>query len=383
MEKWDFGQLPFVYTQLQQPSDIFLPFCLELNLETGLIIQSPNNDVIDALKRVYVESSRISGMMDDKGIGKEYANDFLSYIVEQSGIVNFSSCRVLDIGCGTGYLLHLLQEMGAEGTGLEPGFHGQDGATRFGVPIVRDFFPSDAIKGKFDLIIGFGLLEHISCYEDFFSHIMNHLKDDGRVVLAVPNCEPYLSSGDISLLFHEHWSYFTDESLIATIRKYSGLDTSVDKAKFGGSIYSTSRRCLTSLNTPYLNLSHSLKLYDSFTQKLQLAAQRVYEIFSKAERSGKEVGVFVPGRVVNILATLKNELRLTNVRFFDDNETLHGTYFPGFNIPVESRQALIAQPPDKIIIMSHTFSEKILGQLRDEKIESEIITWGEIFSELC
>ena len=49
------------------------------------------------------------------------------------------------------------------------------------------------------------------------------LKDNGKIFLSVPDCEPYLHAGDISLLLHEHWNYFTKETLETFVRE-NGLE---------------------------------------------------------------------------------------------------------------------------------------------------------------
>lgn len=63
-------------------------------------------------------------MMDDNGIGKLYADDFIKYIHEEE---NIAGKKILEIGCGTGYLLYELQKEGAEVLGIEPGTYGIKG----------------------------------------------------------------------------------------------------------------------------------------------------------------------------------------------------------------------------------------------------------------
>jgi len=383
MTNWDFGQLPFIYAPQKEPTNgvlpDLLPFSLEFNPVTGLIGQVRNGKVIDALGKAYVESSMISGMMDDRGIGKRYADDFLAYIIRQSGKNDFSGCRILDIGCGVGYLLYLLQEQGAEVVGLEPGSHGQEGSKRFDVSIVRDFFPSDNVTGQFDIIVAFGLLEHVLDYDIFFRHILRQLASNGLLILAVPDCEPYIHSGDISFLFHEHWSYFTSRSLHTTLCHYSGLHTTVHKAGFGGSVYSTSYR------NNSVNVGHGRNFFDSpdmfkkFIFKSTGATKRILTFLKDAEEKDHDVGVFAPARIINTLSIVKDNLKLSNIRFFDDNEMLQNTYFPGFDIAVESRQSLVAEPPKKLLVMSHSFGENIAQELRDANLHSEIVIWSDIF----
>jgi len=52
------------------------------------------------------------------------------------------------------------------------------------------------------------------------------------------------------------------------------------------------------------------------------------------------------------------------IRFFDDHLGLAGKYYPGIDIPVESRESLYRSPPSALLIMSLSFGTKIRDSLR-------------------
>jgi SAM-dependent methyltransferase len=323
----------------------------------------------------------LSGMMDSSGIGKQYAEDFLSYIMRQCSRRNFSGCRVFDIGCGTGYLLYRIKELGAKVVGLEPGAQGQIGSAKFGIPIIRDFFPSKKVTGKFDFIIGFGLLEHLIEYDKFFDAVREQLKDNGFVIFAVPDCEPYLQAGDISFLLHEHWSYFTASTLRTTIQKFARLQTDVDKGRFGGTLYSASRNNKTSKVVSRSDPTDKFEKFNRFIVKSNAAAKEITKYLQTAQINNQTVGIYVPGRAVNVLATIKEKIPLTGLRFFDDNNSLHDTYLPGFDIPIESRDDLLKRPTDRVVIMSRSFGNKIAQELKMAQLKSKISMWHEVLDD--
>lgn len=82
-----------------------------------------------------------------------------------------------------------------------------------GVEVVRDYFPNPQLADRrFDLVLGFSVLEHVPNPLDFLRNIRRQLAEGGKVVLIYPDCEAQLRRGDLNALLHEHLSYFTATS---------------------------------------------------------------------------------------------------------------------------------------------------------------------------
>lgn len=382
MTIWDVGQIPFVYAPQEGPSNgdlpNLLPFRIALDEQFGHIVQPYESNVEAALKQAYVKGSMISGIMNDTGIGRKYAEDALAFIQERYG-APLEGRAVLDIGCGTGYFLSRVRDAGAEVLGIEPGIHGQEAARRFGVSVVRDFFPSSQVPQSFDVITAFFVLEHLRDIEGFLADVKTHLKDKGVLFLGVPNCEPYLASGDVSFFFHEHWNYFTRWSLQAVLRHVLGVEAHVVRSGFGGSLYAAARLDRPIPGNLAEDFAEAREEFAAFKIKAVYHLRIFTELLFEAARRGETVGIFVPGRAVNFLGLNREQIDLNRLRFFDDDAMLHGTYFPGIPIPVESRRDLLERPPDRLLIMSHTFGEVIARSLREAGFSRPIQTWDDIF----
>jgi len=379
---WNIGSLPFYYINLPQPTNgnalpDDLPFYLDTNMETGTLVQVPNIEVSKALTKVYQLGSMITGMMDKDGIGAQYAEDFISFLTKSG--MEFDNLNVLEIGCGTGYLLYCLKLLGANVLGIEPGPQAISGSLTYEVPIINDFFPSELVKYKFDLIVLYGVLEHIENTKHFLNAIKQNLADGGRIAVSVPDCTPYLIHGDISMLMHEHWNYYTKITLENTIRKYTGLDCLTEVSSFGGALYSITLPDQNILPKP-MNYEESdiIKYYPSMAIK---SIKRISSIFKEMLKD-MVVGIYVPARAINLLFLMRENLDFTRIRFFDDNSLIHGCYFPGFNIKIESFQELISNPPDYIIIMSSSFGQQISAKINIFLNGLQIITWEALFKDI-
>lgn len=77
------------------------------------------------------------------------------------------------------------------------------------------------------------------------------------------------------------------------------------------------------------------------------------------QMDGAPLGVYCAVRGVNVLPPV-----VATYRFFDDDEALHGSYYPPFDVPVEGRSDLLEYPPPELWILSRTFGRKLQRELR-------------------
>lgn len=109
--------------------------------------------------------------------------------------------RILDIGCGTGRVLEMLQEFGrpygVDGSALALNLCRQRGLGDLILADATRSLPFDA--GSFDLVCAFDLLEHIPDEQVFFLEAERVLKPHGLLFLTVPAFEFLWSEHDVAL----------------------------------------------------------------------------------------------------------------------------------------------------------------------------------------
>ena len=74
--------------------------------------------------------------------------------------------------------------------------------------------------GKFDIIVNCRLLEHATDIDSFISGLTKLLKEDGKIIIEVPDSTKSLLQGDVAMLWEEHTYYFTPESLRLELKSY-------------------------------------------------------------------------------------------------------------------------------------------------------------------
>lgn len=364
---YSFEQLPFIigarHSSSNSPLPDLLPFNTIYSADLGLVSQAPNRAVSDALASAYGEGSQIGTPLEEQGLGKEYLDDFLSFLTNALPNNDASGLRTLEIGCGLGALSAEMTDRGAIVTAIEPGRRACEEAQKRGINAHRGFFPSPAVEGTYDLILHTTVMEHIEDPVNFLGHQLNMLRPGGYVAGSVPNCSEFLQAGDISIFVHEHWSYFSCDSLAAVLQ-HAGADViEIRPGDVGGTLFFFAQRPAADAVLP--DRSVPQERFDSDSLKVRF--ERSIAVFADFVRSSREqnlnLGLYCPARALNYLAELN--LDCQNLRFFDDDPNLKGLYYPPFNAQIESRGSFCESPPDRLLIMSRSFGSRIRSALAE------------------
>lgn len=118
--------------------------------------------------------------------------------------------KILEVGCGAGATLEYLKKMGAKYVvGVDINQEAINIAQRRNIDSVilldaeRENLPFG--EKEFDCIILADILEHLYNPWDFLKKICKHLKDDGYILMSIPNIRYYIIMWD--LIVHNEWKY--------------------------------------------------------------------------------------------------------------------------------------------------------------------------------
>ena len=99
---------------------------------------------------------------------------------------------LLDIGAGTGDFLLFAKSRGFEVLGVEPNEKARQLSSQKGISLHQEI--QNIIDQKYDAITLWHVLEHLPNLDDQIKTIASLLKDDGVLVIAVPNFKSYDAS---------------------------------------------------------------------------------------------------------------------------------------------------------------------------------------------
>jgi SAM-dependent methyltransferase len=166
-------------------------------------------------------ASTHSGLSDTAGQTPVYRRDIRAHLPARAG-----GERVLDIGCGQGQLVHLMQLDGFDAYGVDasPEQVSIARAAGRGDIVLGDFFGYlDSSRESWAAIVATDLLEHLGKQEVVraFDHVHAALAPGGVFVARVPNAvSPFGGNVMFGDLTHETW--FTRRS-VAQLAAVSGF----------------------------------------------------------------------------------------------------------------------------------------------------------------
>lgn len=331
------------------------PFRIRFDESCGVPVQESGAELRNILRKIYSEGLMMVGSMDgDDLAGGMHAADCLAFTRE--ALPQLWGKRVLEIGCGRGVILSQLAALGAHCVGLEPGKQIRD-ARVDGVRLINDFFPSSQLAGeRFDTVTSYNVIEHIEALPPFLDAVRQSLIDGGDFVFCVPNCGPYLAAGDVSILLHEHFSYFSRDNVVALLE---GADFTVEKVTVSAGTAllmvhaRKGRRAAASGTAGADELDHFMRAMHDVQDRLASSMNRFED---------HEIAVYCPNRALNSMCQLGRKM----VRLVEDTPGVTGRYYPFFGSPVENFASLAQRPPKSVYVFSLTHGELLRARCGQE-----------------
>jgi len=345
--------LPFYVQSFNAPNQTkfpnSFPFSVFEDEELQMLRQKDSQELSTLFTKVYNEGSMLDISMTET-VGSIYATIALDFL--NRNILSFEQLDVIELGCGSGSILETLAQKGAQCTGLEPGIQIHDIANPHIIKI-QDFFPSKELgQKKYDVLIHFFLLEHLAePLQSLLDQKLN-VKPGGKIILGVPNCEPFFANGDDSIFFHEHYNYFTRRNLYQ-LAKQSNLK--IDNIAISEN-QSMILACF--IQEPFQEDKQMLNTFPDFNYKwfIDESARLRDKVNDLIEEQGEEnTIIYCPSRAMNTLF----QINKTDCRLIDDNKNIHGKYLPALSNSIESFEQMIQRVPKLIINFSRTFSKEI------------------------
>ena len=276
---------------------------------------------------------------------------------------NLKKKKMLEIGCGQGEYLSILQSLGANTYGLEYAQESVNFCISKGLNVSQGFIENskyDIDNAPFDGFLILNFLEHLPNINSVLRGIFNNLINEGIGLVEVPNFDMIIKKNLFSEFVRDHLFYFTKDTLKNTL-KLNGFDVVNCSVVWHGYIISA-----------VVKKIEKIQIEDFYQHQDNIKN----EINNYIDRfKGKKIVIWGAGHqslAVLSLANLSDKISyVIDSAIFKQNK-----YTPATHIPIVSPNKLLSDPPSAVIIMAASYSDEVsINLIRnyDSKISIAIL----------
>lgn len=288
---------------------------------------------------------------------------------------------VVEIGSNDGILLKHFQGMNQRVLGVDPAINVVIRALADSVPTLSDFFTKRNAKniakywGKAKVICGNNCIAHLNDLHDLMDGVRELLADDGVFVVECNYWGGMVKNKNYSLIYHDHFSYFTVEVWRKFLRDYDMeiFDALVTPAQ-GGSLrffackkgkYEITDRLEELMNEERNTQLNTWETAAKYSTEVHSEALNLFSIIDglvKENRTIAGYGAAAKGFSVLKLANIDEK----HIKYFvDDSPAKQGKYTPVTHIPVISRKEAEDGLPDYFFITAPNYADIIIEKEKE------------------
>lgn len=354
------------------------PFNLNFCDQCGNLMYEPIDEALEVINEVNLHYPSTGDFYDLEGNERLL---FCRELQEKTGLAK--NDVVLDIGCNSGQLLHILmQNIGCKVIGVEPSKILSAYWKQFGLDVYDDKFNIDRSRGIiinefFDknvvsTLAKFGInvfvlshvLEHIPDANGLLQSIADLMHNDSYLVIEVPYFKDTINNMRFDDFVFEHIHHFTIRSMAERLKRFRlGIVDYTTNDCGGGSIRFYIKKDIDTDVTQYDKLTFSQ--ISAFVNALEYHRNRVHCLIEHYPE-GTVVGY--GGKMAQFLVYLYQLQDFITV-IWNDLDLYEGKYVPGTTISYHKPQVYIQQNMVKAVIN--------LAPYYDKEIKEKVRTLGD------
>jgi 2-polyprenyl-3-methyl-5-hydroxy-6-metoxy-1,4-benzoquinol methylase len=309
---------------------------LELYQCSGCGLAQLNSDPVHYYKQV-IRAAAFSQEMRDFRI-----KQFESFIQKYS----LKGKKVIEIGCGCGEYLSIMQQQGVDAYGLEQSLESAAQCAKNGLKVSQGFIENSTDRLKncpFNAFFILNFLEHLPDPNTVLRGVYNNLTVDGLGLVEVPNFDMILRKKLFSEFISDHLFYFTTETLSTTLR-LNGFDILECKPIWHDYIISAIIKKRKKLDvSDFYNCQSKLK-------------DEIEEYIGRFDH--EKVAIWGAGHQAFAAISLTN--LAGKIKYVVDSAVFkQGKFTPATHIPIVSPDTLDLDPVDAIIVMAASYSDEV------------------------
>jgi SAM-dependent methyltransferase len=300
---------------------------------------------------------------------KEYFDFFSRFTIERfKNYFGHKPNNVLDIACNDGTQLDYYKSKGVTTYGIDPAENLHPISSK-SHNVICDYFPSDKIDNKFNLIIAQNVFAHTHDIKSFLEKCYDILEDDSLLYIQTSQSNMILNN-EFDTTYHEHLSFFNSLSMRTIVEKCNLKLNNVFKFDIHGSsyIFEISKKSYDSNIESVINLEkvkglYDMKTYNTFVENAKEITKNLKKTIDEHRENGYSIigyGAAAKGMtLLNFGSILMNYI-------IDDNELKHDLLTPGTNIIIKGIDILDTIKSKKILFvpLAWNFYDEIYKRIK-------------------
>jgi SAM-dependent methyltransferase len=302
-----------------------------------------------------------------------------------------SQSTVMEVAANDGYLLQYVQAAGITCFGVEPTTSTANTARARGISIVERFFGTEladelAAQGKtVDLAVANNVLAHVPDINDFVAGFARVLKTHGVASFEFPHLLNMVEQNQFDTAYHEHYSYLSLHAVQGIFRQ-NGLHI-FDVQEWpthGGSLRVLAQRSDTQIRVEKPSVRAlllkervagmtTLAFYQNVQNRAEQAKFDLLQFLLDCKRAGLRVAAYGAAAKGNTLLNFSGIRPDLLAYVVDINVHKQGKFLPGCRIPIFDLAHLLADKPDRVLILPWNLQDEIMRDL------AQIRSWGAQF----
>lgn len=271
--------------------------------------------------------------------------------------------RVFEFGCNDGVLLEKLKGLGFICDGIDASDNVAEVARSKGLTVATGFLTEQYVRDlgtteAYDLVTCSNVLAHIHELQDVIKAVALLLKPGGLFAIEVHNGELIRSQNQFDTIYHEHLTYFTEDTLRITLERCGFVFVSCDSTTMhGGGL-----RCLVKKQR---GREHHMKQDLSFTveaDRRDFISPTIDRCRSQLEElyktHGPLIGYGAAGRSQMFINLTNSADYFSHI--YDDSPYRQNRYIAGTDIQIS---AFKGEQAECLVVLAWNYADDILQKV--------------------
>lgn len=356
-----------IYSEKKYPLEVLL--CGDCNLSQLSTVVDPS-----ILFRDYTYRSSISDSF------KNHCEDLAVELNED--ILNKGDL-IVDIASNDGCLLKSFKNKGNKTLGVDPARNLVKIANDSGIETIPEFWTPEVANsvlkeyGPAKVITAFNVFAHVDNLHSFLEGASTLLSNDGNLIIEAPHLYNLVEKTEFDTVYHEHLSYFLAKPLERLARQHGLKLAKIKKQEIhGGSLrYYLEKKNGKGIDGSVRKIIEEEKKAGLYEIGAYLGLKRQVEglknnfstILNELKFFGKNISGFGASAKGNILLNYCGIDNNLIDKIYDDTPEKQNKFYPGVHIPISSRQNLLKDMPDYLVLLSWNFADEMMAKTKEYK----------------